>query len=261
MCSRFLSALAAFLTIAAAHAEERVLRVCADPDNLPYSNERGEGFENRIAQMLAGELHARLQYEWAPTLRGFVRKTIGQGLCDVFIGVPAQFERVTTTRPYYRSSYVFVSRASTPIASFDDPALSRARVGVQLVGNDLAATPAAFALAARGVTDRVQGFPMMGDGPAAQRIVHALAEGRLDTALVWGPQAGYFAAHAGQPLRVSIAVPPPEAAGMPFEFAIAMGVKRGNRALRDKLDAAIEKRRAEIDTILASYNVPRTDKP
>jgi mxaJ protein len=261
MCSRFLSALAASVSIAAAHAEERVLRVCADPDNLPYSNARGEGFENRIAQMLAGELHAQLQYEWAPSLRGFVRKTIGQGRCDVFIGVPAGFERVTTTRPYYRSSYVFVSRPATPIASFDDPALARARVGVQLVGNDLAATPAAFALAARGITDRVEGFPMMGEGPAAQRIVHALTEGRLDTALVWGPQAGYFAAHASPPLRVSVAVPPAEAAGMPFEFAIAMGVKRGNKALRDELDAAIDKRRGEIDTILAAFNIPRTDKP
>ena len=121
MCFRFLSTLLACLAMSAAHAEERVLRVCADPDNLPYSNARGEGFENRIAQLIAGELHARLQYEWAPTLRGFVRKTIGEGRCDVFIGVPAGFERVTTTRPYYRSSYVFVSRSATPIGSFDDP--------------------------------------------------------------------------------------------------------------------------------------------
>lgn len=260
MCSRFLSALVACFAIAA-HAQERVLRVCADPDNLPYSNARGEGFENRIAEVIASELRARLQFEWAPTLRGFVRKTIGEDRCDVFIGVPAGLERVTTTRPYYRSSYVFVSRTATPIASFDDPALARVRVGVQLVGNDLAATPAAFALAARGVTERVEGFPMMGETPSAQRIVHALDEGRLDTALVWGPQAGYFAARADNPLRLTRAVPPPEAAGMPFEFAIAMGVKRGNQALRDELDAAIEKRRGDIDTILAAYHVPRTDRP
>lgn len=258
MCSRFLSALA-LLFISAAHADPRVLRVCADPDNLPYSNERGEGFENRIAEVVADELHAELRYEWFPSLRGFVRKTMGAGLCDVFIGVPSDFERVMTTRPYYRSAYVFISRRDTPIASFDDPRLAKVHVGVQLIGNDLAATPPGHALAARGITEHVEGFPMMGHGPATQRIVEALAEGRLDTALAWGPQAGYFAARAGVPLRVSIAAAPPEAAGMPFEFAMSMGVKRGNKQLRDELDAVIEKRRADIDAILAEYHVPRTD--
>ena len=261
MCSRFLSTLAAILAIATAHAEERTLRVCADPDNLPYSNAQGAGFENRIAQLVAGELHAQLRYEWFPFYRGFVRKTMGEGLCDVFIGVPTEFERVTTTRPYYRSAYVFVSRGASPVRSFDDPRLAKVHVGVQLIGNDLAATPPGYALAARGVTSNVEGFPMMGDGPATQRIVQALADGRLDTALVWGAQAGYFAARAPVPLRVSIATPPPEAAGMPFEFSISMGVKRGNKALRDELDAVIEKRRADIDAILAAYDVPRTDRP
>lgn len=261
MCSRFLSALAFLFLATAVHADPRVLRVCADPDNLPYSNERGEGFENRIAQVVADELHAELRYEWFPTLRAFVRKTMGAGLCDVFIGVPAQFERVMTTRPYYRSAYVFVSRRDAAIRSFDDPRLAKVRVGVQLIGNDLAATPPGYALAARGITQNVEGFPTMGDGPATQRIVQALAEGRLETALAWGPQAGYFAARAPVPLRVSIATAPPEAAGMPFEFAIAMGVKRGNKPLRDELNAVLEKRRADIDAILAAYHVPRTDAP
>ena len=261
MCSRFLSALAVAFAALAAHAEGRVLRVCADPDNLPYSNRAGEGFENRIAELVAQELEAELRYEWAPFYRGFVRKTMGEGLCDVFIGVPAGFERVVTTHPYYRSSYVFVSREPAPFASFDDPRLAKARIGVQLVGNDLAATPAAYALAARGVTGNVEGFPMMGDGPATQRIVGALEEGRLDTALVWGPQAGYFAARASSPLRVTLARAPAEAAGMPFEFSISMGVKRGNVALREELNGVIERRRADIDSILAAYHVPRADRP
>ena len=261
MCSRFLSALAATLALTSVHAEERVLRVCADPDNLPYSNAQGEGFENRIATLVAGEMHAQLRYEWMPFLRGFVRKTMGAGLCDVFIGVPTDFERVMTTRPYYRSAYVFISRASAEVPSFDDPRLARARIGVQLVGNDLAATPPGYALAARGITNNVEGFPMMGEQPATQRIVRALADGRLDMALAWGPQAGYFAANAGVPLRVSIAAAPAEAAGMPFEFSISMGVKRGNRALRDELDGVIDRRRADIDRILAAYHVPRTDPP
>jgi quinoprotein dehydrogenase-associated probable ABC transporter substrate-binding protein len=261
MCSRFLSALALCMAAAAVHAAEpRMLRVCADPDNLPYSNAAGEGFENAIAKVVADELHAELRYEWFPLYRGFVRKTLGEGLCDAFIGVPTGFERVMTTRPYYRSSYVFVSRAASPIASFDDPRLRTAHVGVQLIGNDLAATPAAYALAARGITDNVEGFPMMGERPAAERIVREIAAGRLDAALVWGPQAAYFAARAGVPMRVDLAAPPPEAAGMPFEFSMSMGVKRGNKALRDELDRAIEHRRTDIDVILAQYHVPRTDR-
>lgn len=264
MCSRFRSALAIVLAVGAGavHAEApRVLRVCADPDNLPYSRADGSGFENRIAGLVAEEMHAQLRYAWMPFYRGFVRKTLGEGSCDVFIGVPADFERVTTTRPYYRSAYAFVSRDPRPVRSFDDPRLAHVRVGVQLIGNDLAATPPGYALARRGVTQNVQGFTVMGDGPAAQRMVTALAQGRLDTALIWGPQAGYFAAHAATPLHVTLASAPAEADGMPFEFAIAMGVKRGNRELRDELDAIIEKRRPDIDAILAAYDVPRTDKP
>jgi quinoprotein dehydrogenase-associated probable ABC transporter substrate-binding protein len=264
MCSRFRSALllAAAMGLAVpAFAGERVLRVCADPDNLPYSRADGSGFENRIAEVVAAEMHAKLEYAWMPLRRGFVRKTVGKGLCDVFIGVPAHFERVTTTRPYYRSTYVFVMRAPDGVHSFDDPRLARVRVGVQLIGDDLAATPPGHALALRGATRNVEGFPVFGDGPAAGRLVHAVSSGRLDVGLVWGPQAGYFAAKADPPLLLAAAHAPPELAGMPFEFSIAMGVRRGDTALRDALDRAIERRRADIDAILAAYHVPRTDAP
>jgi mxaJ protein len=263
MCSRFLSALALLLLLAPAirAGEPRVLRVCADPDNLPYSRSDGSGFENRIARVVADEMGAELRYAWMPFYRGFVRKTMGEGLCDVFVGVPSGFERVLTTRPYYRSSYVFVSRTRRPFASFDDPRLRKARVGVQLIGNDLAATPPGHVLAMRGAVANVRGYPPMGDGPAAARMVRALDEGALDAALIWGPQAGYFAARSTTPLRVNIARAPPEAADLPFEFAISMGVARGDRALRDELDAILERRRADIDAILAEYHVPRTDRP
>jgi mxaJ protein len=264
MCSRFLSFLrflAALLLSFAADATEgqRELRVCADPDNLPYSHANESGFENRIARLVAGEMKAQVSYEWMPLRRGFVRKTMGEGLCDVFIGVPAGFERVMTTRPYYRSSYVFVSR--TPLESFDDARLKTWRIGVQLVGNDLAATPPGYALVAKGAIDNVRGFTIYGEGPAPERMVKAMEKGELDAGLIWGPQAGYFAAQASRPLDVRIAPPPVELAGMPFEFAIAMGVKRGNRKLRDELDAILERRRGDIDAILAEYSVPRTDRP
>ena len=268
MSSRFRSVLAvASLAFAAGAfaADEapalRELRVCADPDNLPYSNSEGLGFENRIARLVASDLHAELRYAWMPLRRGFVRKTVGEGLCDVFIGVPVGFERVTTTHPHYRSTYVFVTRTGAGVHSFDDPRLTRVKVGVQLVGNDLAATPPGHALTRRGATRNVVGYTVFGEGPAAQRIVEAVADGALDVGLVWGPQAGYFAHLAHPPLAIARALPPPELAGMPFEFSIAMGVKRGNDALRDLLDGVIARRQADIDAILADYQVPRTDAP
>ena len=255
------SALAAFFALACLAAQARELRVCADPDNLPLSHEDGSGFENRIAELVAAELGAQLRYEWLPLRRGFVRKTLGAGLCDVFIGVPREFERVATTRPYYRSSFVFVEGPrARDVESFADPRLAQLRIGVQLVGNDLAATPPGHALARAGLTDNVRGYTIFGDGPAPQRMVAAVAAGELDAALVWGPQAGYFAAHAPRPLTVRVARAPEGLEGIAFEFDIAMGVRRGDRALRDELDGVIERRRADIDAILARYSVPRTDR-
>jgi quinoprotein dehydrogenase-associated probable ABC transporter substrate-binding protein len=262
MCSAFRSALVALSLACAAMAQGRELRVCADPDNLPLSNAEGGGFENRIAEIVAAEMGAQLRYEWLPLRRGFVRKTLGEGLCDVFIGVPADFERVMTTRAYYRSSYVFVDAPSARgVGSFDDPRLGTMRIGVQLVGNDLAATPPGHALAMQGYVDNVRGYTIYGTGPVSQRMVDALARGELDAALVWGPQAGYFAARSATPLDVRLARAPEGLTGVPFEFDIAMGVRRGDRSLRDELDAVIERRRADIDAILAAYAVPRTDAP
>lgn len=259
MYSAFRSALL-LLAVMAYGAQARELRVCADPDNLPLSHADGSGFENKIAEMVARELQATLTYEWLPLRRGFVRKTLGAGLCDVFIGVPSDFDRVMPTRPYYRSGYVFVEGPrARGVASFDDPRLANLRLGVQLVGNDLAATPPGHALAAHGYVDNVRGFTIYGEGPAAQRMVEAVARGELDAAVVWGPQAGWFATHAAAPLELHPAPAPAETGRMPFEFDIAMGVRRGDKALRDELDAVLERRRADIDAILAAYAVPRTD--
>ena len=238
--------------------EPRTLRVCADPDNLPYSNRAEAGFENRIARLVAEELQASLTYAWQPLGRGFVRKTLGSQLCDVFIGVPAGFERVLTTRPYYRSGYVFVNRAdgADGLVSFDDPRLPQLRIGVQLIGNDLAATPPAHALARAGATDNVVGYNVYGDGSAAERIGADLAAGRLDAALVWGPQAGYFTDHLAVPLAITPAIAP-RGFDLPFDFAIAIGVRKGAADLRRDLDAALARRAADIDAILDAYHVPR----
>jgi mxaJ protein len=261
MSSAFRSAAAALAALACVIVHARELRVCADPDNLPLSHEDGSGFENRIAELVAAELGAELRYEWLPLRRGFVRKTLGAGLCDVFIGVPREFERVATTRPYYRSSFVFVEGPrARDVETFADPRLAKLRLGVQLVGNDLAATPPGYALARAGLTDNVRGYTIFGDGPAPQRMVAAVARGELDAALIWGPQAGFFAAHASPPLTVRVAHAPEGLDDQVFEFDIAMGVRRGDRALRDELDGVIARRRADIDAILARYSVPRTDR-
>ena len=258
--ARRLLAVGALLLGAAGSAagDERLLRVCADPDNLPYSKADESGFENRIARLLAAELKATLSYAWHPQGRGFVRKTLGAGLCDVFIGVPAGFDRVATTRPYYRSGYVFVNRvdARRTLDSFEGPGLRSLSIGVQLVGDDLAATPPGHALAQRGATERVVGYPVYGEGPAAERALRDLASGSLDAAILWGPQAGFFAARSPVPMRVS-AAPAPEGLAMPFEFSIAMGVRKGDTALRQALDAVIERRGDEIAAILDAYAVPR----
>ena len=237
---------------------QRTLRVCAEPDNLPLSNEHEAGFENRIARVVADELQATLVYEWRLQRRGFVRKTIGADLCDVWIGVPAGLDRLLTTRPYYRSGYVFLNRADArePLTSFADPRLARLRVGVQLIGDDLAASPPGLALARAGATENVVGYPVWGEGSAAERISADLAAGRLDAALVWGPQAGYFVDHAPVPLAVVRAVAP-MGFEVPFEFAIAMGVRQGDADLRRELDAALERRARDIDAILDAFHVPR----
>src|SRR6267143_1842626 len=207
------------LLCVAAAGEPRELRVCSDPDNLPFSHEDGSGFENRIARLVAGEMHAELRYVWLPLRRGFVRKSMDAGLCDVLIGVPSDFERVMTTRPYYRSGYVFVNGPKAHgVDRFDDLRLSALTIGVQLVGNDLAATPPGYALAASGHVENVRGFTVYGDGPASQRMVAAVASGELDAALIWGPQAAYFADRSTTPIELRIARSPAGLSAVPFEF-------------------------------------------
>jgi mxaJ protein len=242
------------------------LRVCADPNNLPFSNVRREGFENRIAALVARDLDAELRYTWWAQRRGFVRNTLGAGECDVLMGAPADFGRVLTTAPYYRSTYVFLWRKDRNLAlsSFDDPALRRLRIGVPIIGDDYANAPPAHALARRGIVTNVVGYPVYGDyaqpDPPA-RIVEAVATGEIDVAIVWGPLAGYFARRSAVPLAAAAVSPALDPPSLPFTFAIAMGVRRGNDALRARLDGVIARRRGEIDAILAAYGVPRLDLP
>ena len=238
------------------------LRVCADPNNLPFSNEAREGFENRLADLIAAELGTTVEYTWWAQRRGFVRSTLSENRCDVVLGVPAQVEMLRTTSPYYRSTYVFVTRASDSLElrSLDDPRLRTLRIGVQLIGDDGANTPPSHALASRGITDNVVGYTVYGDyaqpNPPA-RIIEALARGDIDVALAWGPMAAYFAARQNVALTVTAIPPEPP---QPFQFDIAMGVRRGDDERLRALEAIVVRRRGRIDAILEEYGVPRVDR-
>lgn len=261
-----LAALAAVMGSAAARAAPPLpttLRACVDPDNLPYSRQDGGGYEPALARLLADALGLPLQLQWQPLRRGIVRKTLGAGVCDLLLSVPAGLERVITTRPYYRAGQVVLTRAddAQPLQSFDDPRLPRLTIGVQLVGGEGAASPPARVLAQRGAVQQVRGFTVdagssAGEGPALARMVSALQRGQLDAALAWGPQAGWYAAQARPPLRLQPLAAPRDA-GVPFEFGIAIAVRPGETAWRDRLQWAIDTRRAEVDALLDAWSVPR----
>jgi mxaJ protein len=262
-----LLAVAAALTSAeaaaapAAPAAPAALRVCADPNNMPFSNAKGQGFENKIAELVARDLGRPLAYFWSPQRRGFVRNTLAAGRCDVMISVPVQYDRVQSTRAYYRSSYVFVARRDRHlrVQSFDDARLKTLKIGIQIAGDDYNNPPAAQALAARRLNENVRGYTLYGDysKPDPQReVVDAVADGRVDIAVVWGPLAGYYGRREGAAMDVVPVREERDGPGVVFAFDIAMGVRRGDRTLRDALDAVIVRRHAEIRRILRSYGVP-----
>ena len=258
-------ALTGFALVFATIADARDLRVCADPNNLPFSNERGEGFENKIAELIADELGVTLSYTWWAQRRGFIRNTLNTGSCDLVTGTTNGIEMLRTTLPYYRSGYAFVTRQDGPkVSSLDDPILHNLRIGIQLVGEDGANPPPSEALARRGIVDNVRGYLVYGDyrerNPAAA-IMDAVAKGEIDVAIVWGPVAGYFAGRESVPLKVALVTPQNDGPRVPMVFDINMGVRRDDPTLRDEINAALSKLRPKIDAVLANYGVPRADLP
>lgn len=237
------------------------LRICADPNNLPFSDEHGNGFENKIAALVARELRRPLAYFWLPQRRGFVRNSLNARRCDVIMSVPSQYGLLQPTKPYYRSSYVFVSRRDRHlrIDSFDAPSLKALTIGIQVSGDDYNNPPAAQELASRHLAHNVRGFTLYGDysQPDPQRaIVDAVADGRVDVAVVWGPLAGYYARRE----PAAIEVTPIAGTNGPsrFTFEIAMGVRRDDTALRAALDTVITERGDDMRAILRAYGVPLT---
>ena len=256
--SRAWALLALFAFAACAHASERrVLRVCADPADLPFSNRAKSGFENAIVDVVAKSLGADIEYVWWSQWRGFARKTLGADACDLWPGVATGVESMTVTRPYYRSTYVFVTRADRhlDVRSFDDARLRTLTIGVQLIGNDGTNTPPAHALARRGIVSNVRGYVVYDVRANSSPIVTAVADETLDVAIVWGPTAGYFAKTSSVPLRLQ---PTPATDGsLPMTFAIGMGIRRNDNELRAEIDRALLEEQADIVKILARYSVPQ----
>jgi len=240
------------------------LRVCADPNNLPYSNAAGAGFENKIAELIAHDLGRTLSYVWRPQRRGFVRETLNARRCDVMMSVPANFGSAMPTSPYYASSYVFVWRRDrmTPVASLDDPRLRRLRIGIQITGNDYNNPPPAQALARRHLLN-VRGFTVYGDysqDDPQRAIVDAVANANVDVAIVWGPLAGFYIRN--QPaLAITPVSPSHDGRGLQFVYEIAMATRRDDRVLHDALNVVLARRRADIHRILREYGVPITAEP
>jgi mxaJ protein len=234
-------------------------RVCADPDNMPAADDKLEGFDNKIAALMAKDLGDSVTYTWWPTRRGFVRNTLSASDCDVVFGVPKGYDLVLATKPYYRSAYVAVTRHDRhlKITSLDDSALKSLKIGVTQFGDDYTNTPPAQALGARGINKSVVGFTSFYDSEhRPSEIIEAVAKGRIDVALAWGPLAGYFAKHSAVPLDLAVLPDTDRATGFPFAYELTLGVRRADRGLRDTLNTLIDRHRADIDAILRDYGVP-----
>ncbi len=236
--------------------EPKELKVCADPDNLPYSNEQSEGFENKIAALIAQDLGAQLTYTWWPHQRGLIRRTLNEKRCDVLIGIPKGYDAVLWTKPYYRTAYVIVSvkDRGPEVTSLDDPILHQVKIGVHVN------TPPHDALAERGIVGanvvayRLFHTPQAEPQEDLGQIIEDLLAAKIDVALVWGPFAGYYIKRLSAPLRLV----PLRGGGpaTPFAFDISMGVRKGDGALKAELEEVLEKDAAAIQRILAEYGVP-----
>ncbi len=236
-----------------------VIRVCADPDNMPLSNQKGEGFEQKIAELVAKEWKAKIEYAWWPVRRGFFSRALNGRYCDVAIQAPSLFDMAGVTKPYFRSGYVFVTRKDRDldIKSLADPRLKKLKIGVNLLNSDAENTPPAMALSRYGVVGNLVGYSTFyTETERPEDIINDVAKKTTDVAIVWGPLAGYFAKSSPVPLLITPLAERDSLSDYPFRFNIGMGVRRRDRALRDSLQAVLDRRGPEIQAILKQYGVP-----
>jgi quinoprotein dehydrogenase-associated probable ABC transporter substrate-binding protein len=238
--------------------DPKVLRVCADPSNLPFSNEKGEGFENKVMELMAAKLDKKLAYVWYPQATGFVRNTLGARRCDVIPGFPQGDELAQTTNAYYRTAYALVIKPGSgldDLASLGDPRLKEKRIGI------VAGTPPATYLAVNGLMLKAKPYPLVVDtrvDSVAQAMMRDLASGEIDVGVLWGPMAGYYAKRVDPPMRVALLLK--ETGGPQLAFRIAMGVRLADQNWKRQLNKLIADNQADINRVLLGFGVPLLDE-
>ena len=238
--------------------DPKVLRVCADPRNLPFSNEKGEGFENKLAELLAAKLQKKIDYMYFPQATGFVRMTLGAHRCDVIMGFPQGDDLVQGTNPYYRTAYALLSKQGSgldEVTALDDARLKGKHIGI------VAGTPPATDLAVNGLMTNAKPYPLMIDtrfDSSAEAMVNDLNKGDIDAAVLWGPMAGFYAKKSSPPLHVTPLVH--EKAGPQLVYRIGMGVRRADQNWKRLLNRLIQENQPEINKILFEYGVPLLDE-
>jgi quinoprotein dehydrogenase-associated probable ABC transporter substrate-binding protein len=238
--------------------DPKVLRVCADPRNLPFSNEKGEGFENKLAAFFAEKLQKKLDYMFFPQATGFVRVTLGAHRCDVIMGFPQGDDLVQGTNPYYRTAYALITKQGSgleDVTALEDARLKGKHIGV------VAGTPPGTNMAANGLMANAKPYPLMIDtrvDSSAATMVDDLNKGEIDAGVLWGPMAGFYARKANPPLHVTPLVQ--EKTGPQLVYRIGMGVRRADQNWKRLLNRLIQENQPEINKILLDYGVPLLDE-
>jgi quinoprotein dehydrogenase-associated probable ABC transporter substrate-binding protein len=237
--------------------DPKVLRVCADPNNMPFSTDKGEGFENKLAELLANKFGKGLSYSWYPQATGFVRNTLAAHKCDVIMGIPQGDDLVQVTNPYYRTAYALVFKQGHGLQDVDtlgDPRLKGKRIGI------VAGTPPGNNMAANGLMANAKPYPLVIDtrvDSSAAAMMHDLAAGEIDVGILWGPMAGYYARHAT--LAVTVVPLVKETTGPRLAYRIAMGVRYADQEWKRQLNRTIQDNQPAINRLLLSFGVPLLD--
>jgi quinoprotein dehydrogenase-associated probable ABC transporter substrate-binding protein len=238
--------------------DPKVLRVCADPRNLPFSNEKGEGFENKLGELFAEKLQKKLDYMYFPQATGFVRMTLAAHRCDVIMGFPQGDDLVQGTNPYYRTAYALVAKQGSgldDVATLEDARLKDKRIGI------VAGTPPATNMAVAGLMANARPYPLMIDtrfDSSSAAMIKDLMSGEIDAGVLWGPMAGYYAKQASPPLHVTPLVK--ETTGPRLAFRIGMGVRPADQNWKRQLNRLIQENQPAINKILLDFGVPLLDE-
>ena len=238
--------------------DPKVLRVCADPRNMPFSNEKGEGFENRLAALFAERLQKKLEYAYYPGATGFVRNTLGAHRCDVIMGFPQGDDLAQGTNPYYRTAYALIAKQGSGldgVTTLKDERLKGKHIGI------VAGTPPATYMAMDGLTANAKSYPLMTDtrvDSSAEAMFNDVTSGTIDAGILWGPMAGFYARKANPPLLVTSLVK--ETGGPRLVYRVGMGVRPADQNWKRQLNRLIQENQPAINKIMLEFGIPLQDE-